>query len=99
MIFRQILTNSLIFLIGTIGLILRSKNMLILLMCVEMILLCTNLNFIIISVYLDDFTGQIFSLIILTIAAAESAIGLAIVILYFRIKKNIFLIDISVLKG
>lgn len=99
MFLTQIITNSIIFIIGTAGLILRSKNMLIILMCIEMILLCTNLNFITMSIYLDDFTGQIFSLIILTIAAAESAIGLAILILYFRTKKDILLTKVSVLKG
>lgn len=99
MFLTQILTNSLVFIIGTAGLILRSTNMLIILMCIEMILLSTNLNFIVMSIYLDDFTGQIFSLIILTIAAAESAIGLAILILYYRNKKDILLTKVTVLKG
>lgn len=99
MFLTQIITNSLVFVIGSVGLILKSKNMLIILMCIEMILLSTNLNFIVMSIYLDDFTGQIFSLIILTIAAAESAIGLAILILYYRTKKEILLTKVTVLKG
>lgn len=73
--------------------------MLIVLMCIEMVLLSANLNFIVMSIYLDDFTGQIFSLIILTIAAAESAVGLAILILYYRTKKDIVLSNVAVLKG
>lgn len=99
MFLTQIITNLIIFLIGTIGLVFRSTNMLIVLMCIEMILLSTNLNFIVMSIYLDDLTGQIFSLIILTIAAAESAIGLAILILYYRNRKNLNINQINLLKG
>jgi NADH-quinone oxidoreductase subunit K len=99
MFLTQIITNLIIFLIGAIGLVFRSTNMLIVLMCIEMILLSTNLNFIVMSIYLDDLTGQIFSLIILTIAAAESAIGLAILILYYRNRKNLNINQINLLKG
>lgn len=99
MFLTQIITNLTIFLIGITGLVFRSTNMLVILMCIEMILLSANLNFIVMSIYLDDFTGQIFSLIILTIAAAESAIGLAILILYYRTRLNISISKISLLKG
>jgi len=99
MFLTQIITNLSVFLIGITGLVFRSTNMLIILMCIEMILLSTNLNFIVMSIYLDDFTGQIFSLIILTIAAAESAIGLAILILYYRTLMQISVFKISLLKG
>jgi NADH-quinone oxidoreductase subunit K len=68
-------------------------------MCIEIILLSVNLNFIVFSIYLDDFLGQIFSLFILTVAAAESAIGLAILILYFRVMGNISISEIATLKG
>jgi NADH-quinone oxidoreductase subunit K len=68
-------------------------------MCVELILLSVNLNFILFSVYLDDFYGQIFSLFVLTIAAAESAIGLAILILYYRIRGDISINQLATLKG
>jgi NADH-quinone oxidoreductase subunit K len=98
MFLTQIITNISVFIIGTVGL-LRSTNMLVVLMCIEMILLSTNLNFIVMSIFLDDITGQIFSLIILTIAAAESAIGLAILILYYRTRKSILLSNVAVLKG
>lgn len=85
----QILSNVFLFLIGLSGIILNRRNILIVLMCVELVLLSINLNFIVFSVYLDDFYGQIFSLFVLTVAAAESAIGLAILILYYRIRGNI----------
>jgi len=68
-------------------------------MCIELVLLSVNLNFVIFSVYLDDFYGQIFSLFVLTVAAAESAIGLAILILYYRIRGKILINQIAVLKG
>ena len=68
-------------------------------MCIELVLLSVNLNFIMFSVYLDDFYGQIFSLFILTVAAAESAIGLAILILYYRIRGKILINQIAILKG
>lgn len=68
-------------------------------MCIELVLLSINLNFILFSVYLDDFYGQIFSLFVLTIAAAESAVGLAILILYYRLRGQISINQIAVLKG
>lgn len=68
-------------------------------MCIELVLLSVNLNFITFSVYLDDFYGQIFFLFILTIAAAESAVGLAILILYYRLKGNININQAYVLKS
>jgi NADH-quinone oxidoreductase subunit K len=95
----QILTNILLFLTGIFGILLNRRNILVVLMCIELILLSVNLNFVIFSVYLDDFLGQIFSLFILTIAAAESAIGLGILILYYRIRGNISISEVATLKG
>jgi NADH-quinone oxidoreductase subunit K len=95
----QILTNITLFFIGVFGIISSRRSILIILMCVELILLSVNLNFILFSVYLDDFYGQIFSLFILTVAAAESAIGLAILILYYRIRGKILINQIATLKG
>lgn len=95
----QILTNLLLFLIGTFGILLNRRNILIVLMCIEIILLSVNLNFIVFSIYLDDFLGQMFSLFVLTVAAAESAIGLAILILYFRLMGNISISEVATLKG
>ena len=89
MITIQLVTNILIFLIGIFGIVFNRRNILIVLMCIELVLLSVSLNFILFSVYLDDMYGQIFSLFILTVAAGESAVGLAILILYNRIRGNI----------
>ena len=78
-----------LFLIGALGLVLNRKNILITIMSIELMLLAVNLNFTIFSVYLDDVTGYIFVLFILTIAATESAIGLAILSIYYKLKKTI----------
>lgn len=99
MILNQLITNLLLFFISIFGILLNRSSILIVFMCIEMILLSTNLNFLILSVYLDDAVGQIFSLLILTVAAAESAIGLSILILYYRIKGNININDIPAIKG
>jgi NADH-quinone oxidoreductase subunit K len=78
-----------LFLIGVLGLVLNRKNILITLMSIELMLLAINLNFIVFSIYLDDLAGYVFVLFILTIAAAESAIGLAILTIYYRLKNTI----------
>lgn len=78
-----------LFLIGSLGLVLNRKNVLITIMSIELMLLSVNLNFIIFSIYLDDVVGYIFVLFILTIAATESAIGLAILSIYYKLKQTI----------
>ena len=88
-----------LFLIGVLGLVLNIKNILITLMSIELMLLAINLNFIIFSIYLDDLTGYVFVLFILTIAAAESAIGLAILTIYYRLKNNIRIDKIKNIKS
>nr|YP_010252055.1 NADH dehydrogenase subunit 4L [Thalassiosira rotula]QTX08898.1 NADH dehydrogenase subunit 4L [Thalassiosira rotula] len=88
-----------LFLIGALGLVLNRKNILITLMSIELMLLAINLNFVIFSIYLDDITGYIFVLFILTIAAAESAIGLAILTIYYRLKNTIQIDKIKRIKG
>ena len=98
MFVKQLSTNIFLFLISVFGLVFNSVNVLILLMCIELMLLSLNLNFIIFSIYLDDMYGQIFSLFILTVAAAESAIGLAIIILCYRIRGNIYMDQIAILR-
>jgi len=85
----QLTTNIFLFLISTFGIIFNNRNILITIMCIELLLLSLNLNFIIFSTYLDDLYGQLFSLFILTVAASESAIGLAIIIIYYRIRGSI----------
>ena len=89
MFLTQLSANLFLFFIGLFGIIFNRRNILIILMCIELVLLSLNLNFILFSVYLDDLHGQLFSFFILTIAAAESAIGLAIIIIYYRIRGNI----------
>jgi NADH-quinone oxidoreductase subunit K len=88
-----------LFLIGTLGLVLNRKNIIITIMSIELMLLSVNLNFIIFSIYLDDVTGYIFVLFILTIAATESAIGLAILSVYYKLKNTINLDKIKHLKS
>lgn len=83
--------STIIFLFGLLGLVLNKRNLLILLMSIELMLLGLNLNFVFFSVYLDDILGQIFALYVLTVAAAESAIGLAIFTVYYRDKQTLLL--------
>ena len=88
-----------LFLIGVLGLVLNRKNILITLMSIELMLLAINLNFIIFSIYLDDLAGYVFVLFILTIAAAESAVGLAILTIYYRLKNTIRMDKIKNIKS
>jgi len=85
--------------VGLFGVIFNRRNILIILMCIELMLLGLNLNFILFSVYLDDLYGEIFSFFILTIAAAESAIGLAVIIIYYRIRGNINTNSLFIIKN
>jgi NADH-quinone oxidoreductase subunit K len=88
-----------IFLLGISGIFLNRKNIIIMLMSIELMLLAVNFNFIIFSVYLDDLIGQMFALFILTVAAAESAIGLAILVVYYRIRGTIAVEFVNLMKG
>lgn len=96
-IFNYFIINFFLFCLGLFGIILNRQNIIIILMSIELVLLSINLNFLYFSVFLDDIVGQIFSLIILTVAAAESAIGLAIIILLFKISGNISIYKINLL--
>ena len=88
-----------LFLIGTLGLVLNRKNVLITIMSIELMLLSVNLNFIIFSIYLDDLIGYVFVLFILTIAATESAIGLAILSIYYKLKQTIQMDIVKTIKN
>ena len=88
-----------LFLTGTLGLVLNRRNILITIMSVELMLLSVNLNFIIFSIYLDDIIGYVFVLFILTIAATESAIGLAILSVYYKLKQTIQMDKIKIIKS
>ena len=91
--------SALLFVISVAGIFLNRKNVILLLMCIELMLLSVNFNFIAFSRYLDDTGGQVFLFFILTVAAAEAAIGLAILVVLFRSKRTINVQDLDVMKG
>ena len=91
--------SFLLFLLGIWGIFFNRKNIIIMLMSIELMLLAVNLNFLVFSVYLDDLIGQLFALFVLTVAAAESAIGLALLAVYYRVRGTIAVEFISLLKG
>lgn len=91
--------SMILFLLGLWGIFLNRKNILIMLMSIELMLLAVNLNFLLFSVYLDDLLGQLFALLILTVAAAESAIGLALLVIYYRLRGTIAVEFINLMKG
>ena len=90
---------AMLFAIGVVGIFLNRKNVIVILMSVELILLAVNINFIAFSTHLNDLSGQVFSLFILTVAAAETAIGLAILVVYFRNRGSVAVEDINAMKG
>ncbi len=91
--------NILLFFIGLYGFLYTRRNFIIMLMSIELMLLAVNLNFILFSVYLDDIVGQIFALVILTVAAAEAAVGLAIIVAYYRLRKIISIEYLQLIKN
>ena len=96
---HYLILGALLFAISVIGIFLNRKNVIILLMAIELMLLAVNLNFIAFSHYLNDISGQVFVFFILTVAAAESAIGLAILVVLFRNLRTINVDDLDSLKG
>ena len=96
---HYLVVAAILFTIGIFGIFLNRRNVIIILMSVELILLAVNLNLVAFSSALGDLTGQVFTMFILTVAAAEAAIGLAIVVVYFRNRGTIEVEDISTLKG
>ncbi len=90
---------AILFAIGVFGIFLNRKNVIVILMSVELILLAVNVNFVAFSAHLQDLAGQVFSMFVLTVAAAEAAIGLAILVIFFRNKNTIAVEDISELRG
>tara|TARA_B100001079_G_C16002639_1_gene336734 strand:- start:61 stop:372 length:312 start_codon:yes stop_codon:yes gene_type:complete len=91
--------GAIIFTIGLVGIFLNRKNIIIILMCIELILLAVNINLVSFSIFINDLTGQIFALFILTVAAAEAAIRLAIIVVYYRNSGTIRVEEINNLKG
>ena len=96
---KYLYVSIILFLLGIWGIFLNRKNIIIMVMSIELMLLAVNLNFIIYSVYLDDIMGQVFALLILTVAAAEAAIGLAILVVYYRVRGSISVENIHLLRG
>ena len=88
-----------LFTLGVFGIFLNRKNVIIILMSIELILLAVNINLVAFSSYLGDMVGQVFAMFVLTVAAAEAAIGLAILVIYFRKKQTIAVEDINLMKG
>ena len=96
---HYLILGAIIFTTGVIGIFLNRKNVIVILMSIELILLAVNINLVSFSIFLNDLNGQIFTLFILTVAAAEAAIGLAIIVTYYRNAGTINVEDIKNLKG
>ena len=91
--------SALLFVIGVFGIFLNRKNVIVILMSVELILLSVNLNFVAFSAHLQDLVGQVFAFFVLTVAAAEAAIGLAILVVFYRNRGSIAVEDVNMMKG
>lgn len=98
-IIHYLVISAILFMIGVFGIFIHRKNIITLLMAIELILLAVNINFVDFSAYLQDLVGQIFVIFILTVAAAEAAIGLAILVVFYRNKGSIEVDDVNSLKG
>jgi NADH-quinone oxidoreductase subunit K len=96
---HYIVLSSLLFTMGVAGIFLNRKNIITILMSVELMLLSVNINFVAFSTYLNDLAGQVFAIFVLTVAAAEAAIGLAILVVYARNRGSIAVEDINMMKG
>ena len=96
---HYIVVAAVLFTIGVFGIFLNRKNVIIILMSVELILLSVNVNLVAFSSFLGDMVGQVFAMLVLTVAAAEAAIGLAILVVYFRNRGSIAVEDLNVMKG
>ena len=96
---HYLVVAAILFTLGIFGIFLNRKNVIIILMSIELMLLAVNINFVAFSSFLGDMVGQVFAMFVLTVAAAEAAIGLAIVVVYFRNRGTIAVADIDLLKG
>ena len=94
-----LILSSILFSIGFLGIFINRKNIIIILMSIELILLAVNINLVSFSIYLQNLVGQVFTMFILTVAAAEAAVGLAIIVIYYKNKGSINVDEISSLKG
>lgn len=96
---HYLIVAAILFTIGVFGIFINRKNVIVILMSIELILLAVNINFVAFSAYQHNMLGQIFTMIVLTVAAAEAAIGLAILVVYFRNRGSIAVEDIHLMKG
>ena len=96
---HYIVVSSILFVLGVLGIFLNRKNVIVILMSIELILLAVNINLVAFSTHLGDLVGQVFALLVLTVAAAEAAIGLAILVAYFRNRGSIAVEDVNLMKG
>ena len=96
---QYLFVAAVLFTIGVFGIFLNRKNVIVILMSIELILLSVNINFVAFSSFLHDLVGQVFALFILTVAAAEAAIGLAILVVYFRNRGTIAVENVNLMKG
>lgn len=97
--FHYLMLSTILFMLGICGIFLNRKNIITILMSIELMLLAVNINFVAFSVYLQDMVGQLFTVFVLTVAAAEAAIGLAILVVFYRNRGSIAVEDINQLKG
>ena len=96
---HYLVVSAILFVIGVLGIFLNRKNVIVLLMAIELILLAVNVNLVAFSAYLHDLVGQVFAMFVLTVAAGEAAIGLAILVIYFRNRGTIAVDDVDRLRG
>lgn len=96
---HYLVVAAILFTLGVLGIFLNRKNLIVILMAIELILLSVNLNLVAFSAFLQDMVGQVFAMFVLTVAAGEAAIGLAILVIYFRSRGTIAVDDISRMKG
>ena len=96
---HYLVVSAVLFVLGVLGIFLNRKNVIIILMAIELILLAVNINLVAFSAYLGDLVGQIFAMFVLTVAAGEAAIGLAILVIYFRNRGTIAVDDVNQMKG
>jgi len=98
-VMHYVVVSTILFSLGLVGVVINRRNLILILVCIELMLLGVNTNFIAFSYYLNNIAGQVFVFFILTVAAAEAAIGLAIVLLFYRNRGNIDVLDMNHLKG
>ena len=96
---HYVTVSSILFVLGVLGIFLNRKNVIVILMAIELILLAVNINFVAFSAFLNDLVGQVFAMFVLTVAAAEAAIGLAILVIYFRGRGSIAVDDVNRMRG